>query len=1021
MTLKVGEPLPLVIRAWSSEIPGNPVAKPVKVKRVQRKVPPLLPADIHLVFDTETTTDPAMRCRIGFYQLHYERELIDERLFYDPREAFSGDNKTIKAYAEARRIGEPVTLDDFRTLFLEVIRAGGQFVGLNLPFDLSRIATGSSPTKTRPWNKRMQGGHSLKFRDSSFVPRIQIKHINPRLALISCTVPSQGKARSARKRRDDLPAERGTFNDVRTMASAFLSGSYNLERLCETLKTKTRKRGVEDHGKPLTFDYLDYARHDVQATWDCFCALRARYQSYGMSAPMHTIRSEAGLGKAMLSDMGIKIVRETDPAKIARSLHSYFGGRTEVRIRRVPTRVVLTDFTSMYPTGCSLMGLWRFVISTNTIEREATDEIRQLLAETKAADWQSQDQWRRLTVLVRVKCAGDMFPVRSYYEGEQHASIGLNKLTDNERTHWFTLADCLSSKFQSGKTPEVVEGIAFEPGPPQPNLKPIHLLGRLTIDPYKDDAFRELIAMREREKLRLSNLAGTERTAVEEFRQFLKILGNSTSYGSFLQLNITDEEPKVRRAIHVHGQEPYETLVAKSEQPGPCFNPLLGTLITGAARLMLALAQLRAGEEELGWVFCDTDSLALAKPSNMPDTEFLARAGRVSEWFAPLNPYGLPDSILKLEDVNFAPLTKRHEPLYCYAIASKRYALFNRDDQGRPVIRKASAHGLGHMIEPYGDDDGAPHFPPPLEGLKTGTDRLARWQYDAWYAILSHELSDKADTERVRFDYHPALLQPCLSRFSATSPVMLRWMDNENDGLDYADQVKPFGLLYCLHAKARAPDFTGPDARSGAKAKDIHAVAPFHQDREFAIAQAFDRITGESVSKDQLLTYAEMLFNYPIRQEAKFENGGPFQRGPTEPRHVLASEVHYIGKEADRWQEDFLVGAGFDPTTQFGRNPNEDSGLFDAIREAARIHGQKPVADATGLARGSIRRICEGKSVRTGISLWVIRLGLRTLATRLVSEPAQFSGTIRATEVRGLSGPSLIKPPSEHRQSSEIR
>ena len=975
-----GESLPLVIRAWSTEVAAKADAQHAKKgKRKGRRVPSIPPADMYLVFDTETTTDPAMRCRIDFYQLHHEGALLDERLFYDPREAFPGDTEIIKSYAAERGVAEPVALEDFRTLFLHVVRAGGQIVGLNLPFDLSRIATGSSPTKTRPWNKRMQGGHSLRLKDSVYAPRVQIKHINPRLALINCTVPSQGKARSARKRRDDIPAERGTFIDVRTLASAILSGGFSLERLCATLRTKTRKRGIEEHGKPLTFDYLDYARGDVQATWECFCALRARYAGFGISAPIHTIKSEAGLGKAMLTDMGIKIVGETDPAKIARCLHSYFGGRTEVKIRRAVTRVVLTDFMSMYPTVCTLMGLWRFVISSSTIERDATEEIRALLADASPADWQVQDQWLCLPVLVRVKCARDMLPVRSYYDGEQHASIGLNLLTDNERTHWFTLADCLAAKFLSGKMPEIVDAVAFTPGPPQRGLKPINLLGRLTIDPYRDDAFRELIAMRERENVRLSELSDDEQARAEEFRQFLKILANSTSYGSFLQLNITDEEPKRRRSIHVHGQAPFEALVSKSEQPGPCFNPLLGTLITGAARLMLALAQWRAGQEGLGWAFCDTDSLALSKPDGIDDPEFHASATRVSDWFAPLNPYGFSSSILKLENVNFAPGAKNHEPLYCYAIASKRYALFNIDCEGRAHIRKASAHGLGHMIEPYGDDDGAPDFPPPLEGLMAGKDRLARWQYDAWYAIVSHELSDQASIHRVQFDYHPKLSLPCISKFSATNPALLRWMDGFNDRLGYADQVKPFGLLYCLHAKARTPDFTGPEARTGRKQKDIHPVAPFHPDREQAIAQAFDRVTGEPISRDQLQTYAEMLFNYPHRQERKFQNGGPFQHGLTQPRHVIAEAPHYIGKEADRWEEDFLIGTGFDPTTQFGRNPDDHTDLFNAIREAARIHGQKPVSDATGLARGSIARICEGRSVRTSVTHRAIRHGLSQL------------------------------------------
>lgn len=525
--------------------------------------------------------------------------------------------------------------------------------------------------------------------------------------------------------------------------------------------------------------------------------------------------------------------------------------------------------------------------------------------------------------------------------------------------------------------PEIVEAVTFEPGPPQKGLKPISLLGRLTIDPYRDDPFRELIVMREQERLRIPSLPETERKAAEEFRQFLKIMANSTSYGIFVQINAQDEDRKVWRMIHVHGQEPFPALLAKSEEPGPCFQPLLGTLITGAARLMLALAQHRAGAEGLNWAFCDTDSIALAMPDGMDETDFLDRAERVSDWFTLLNPYGSHESILKVEGVNFRPGTDSHEPLYCYAIASKRYVLFNLDSEGCPIIRKASAHGLGHLLWPYDDDDCSSGFPPPIDGLKAGKDRLARWQYDVWYAILSHELSGAPG--RVRFDYHPALLKPAISRYGASSPALLRWMDPVNGDRSYPDRVKPFGLLYCLHAKKRTYDFTGVEALEGATAKEMHPIAPFHPDRDIAVSQAFDRITGEPVVRDQLKTYADMLASYPYRQESKFRNAEAFERGETTPRHVIASEIHNIGKEADRWEEDFLIGLGFDPMTMFGRNPDDAAELFNAIREAATLYGQKPVADATGLARGSIDRICNGKSVRTKILHETIRQSLRNL------------------------------------------
>ena len=45
-------------------------------------------------------------------------------------------------------------------------------------------------------------------------------------------------------------------------------------------------------------------------------------------------------------------------------MSTYYGGRSEVRFRRVRiAQVLYCDFLSMYPTVCTLMGLWRFVIA----------------------------------------------------------------------------------------------------------------------------------------------------------------------------------------------------------------------------------------------------------------------------------------------------------------------------------------------------------------------------------------------------------------------------------------------------------------------------------------------------------------------------------------------------------------------------------------------------------------------------------------------------------------------------------
>ena len=159
------------------------------------------------------------------------------------------------------------------------------------------------------------------------------------------------------------------------------------------------------------------------------------------------------------------------------------------------------------------------------------------------------------------------------------------------------------------------------------------------------------------------------------------------------------------RSCYGYSGEPFAILTDKIEEPGRYFHPLIGTLITGAARLMLAITETLVLDNGLDWAFCDTDSMAIAKPADMAELDFDGKVEAIRSWFDGLNPYAEKNPLLKLEDANFGLIewkpTGEIEPLYCFAISAKRYALFNIASDGQIIIRKASAHGLGHLLPPY--------------------------------------------------------------------------------------------------------------------------------------------------------------------------------------------------------------------------------------------------------------------------------------------------------------------------------
>jgi hypothetical protein len=103
--------------------------------------------------------------------------------------------------------------------------------------------------------------------------------------------------------------------------------------------------------------------------------------------------------------------------------------------------------------------------------------------------------------------------------------------------------------------------------------------------------------------------------------------------------------------------------------------------------------------------------------------------------------------------------------LHCLAISAKRYALFTINADGKPVLRKASAHGLGHLRPPYEDNDAPAHLPRPQRPL--GEIGVERWQHDLWLKIIEAALAGHPD--QVDLSDLANIDEPTLSRYSAAA------------------------------------------------------------------------------------------------------------------------------------------------------------------------------------------------------------------------------------------------------------
>jgi hypothetical protein len=442
----------------------------------------------------------------------------------------------------------------------------------------------------------------------------------------------------------------------------------------------------------------------------------------------------------------------------------------------------------------------------------------------------------------------------------------------------------------------------------------------------------------------------------------------------------------------VYGQteKPFTTSAMRTEEPGKYFHPLIATLITGAARLMLAIAERLAQDSGIIWAFCDTDSMALAKPQDvkMSDTEFLKRAEKAREWFSPLNPYRGNEPLFKIEGANFKLSDGKEsteiEKLFCFAVSAKRYALFNTDGSNRPIIRKASAHGLGHLLPPYEEKDAPANIPKPAEALsKIGVER---WQYDFWYQILTSALN--GHPAQVNFAALPNFNNVAVSRYAATSPDLLRWFKTYNANREYSEQVKPFNFLLSFHQKP-------------AKVR-LSPIAPFDKDHCRAVNLCFDRNTGESIRPEDLKTYLETLAQYHMHPEAKFDNGDYTDIGITKRKHIYATAIEHIGKEANRLEDQWYLGHIPEAQTVY-RLPKKDfKKLAEVTIRESKKYRQSELARVSGFSPRHVSRLISGNVAATPESIVRLQAAINILKLEKQETAETLSRARQAIQKIGL-------------------
>ncbi len=916
-----------------------------------------------LVFDTETRITADQSLTFGVYRVcklvadNYE--LTEEGIFY----ADDLPPAELQALTEHVDVSVPdVTAfppifplysrsEFMRRVFWPTIKYKGALVcGFNLPFDLARLALAWNRGDHDEWSltmSRFPGGVENRYR-----PRILITPIDSKKAFIRLANPwhpeewkENGKAH---------------FLDLHTLLWALYNKSYSLKRACDNEsgpfkgQNLPQKKDHEPTGR-VTPDEIEYARQDVRCTVGLLNALKKEFDKHPIDLKPWAAYSPASVAKSYLDAMGIVPPSQKfklSDTELGIAMQSYYGGRSETRIRCAEVPVVPVDFTSEYPTCCVLMELFDVLTAKSVTLEDDTQNIREFLNKISLERCFEPSLWPESKFFALVQPENDIFPVRTVYDRVTQ-NIGNNYLT-SKTPLWFAGPDLIASAIRTGRAPRIIRAIRLVPHGKQDGMNTIKLRGSMVeIDPYKDDLFRKVIEQR---KLNKSDKA---------LYYWLKILANSI-YGFFVEL--IPETQKKNVPVNVFsGEKHFPDDSDVIEKSGKWFFPPLASLITSAGRLLLAMTEACVEEKQGTYLFCDTDSLAIVSSKDGGELAIPGGEGKrvlswqdvrdIAERFASLNPYdrkAVEGSILNRVDANFIDSDPKNgqRQLYGYSIAAKRYALYEKGSKNEITIIDPKAHGIGFLY-------------PPKDSPKTWKQDVPLWIYEAWDYILR-------DAFNLRKTPPKWLDLPQMMRLTITTSNVLEMLGDWEIARPYNFLLLPmvdplFG--YAFHKQPNESVLlVCPFSSKQEQWFDLECVN-IHDGKTYKMMdynKKLDDIPYNVVFPSQ---FARLLFQYREHPEAKSlaPDGSPCKadtNGLLRRSHVIAGEFRYVGKETDRkWEE------GEDPSvldfkaTEYGRTKRVVASE-EVKKEILKIGINKCARESRFDRKNFIRKLVRGLPVK---------------------------------------------------------
>ena len=401
------------------------------------------------------------------------------------------------------------------------------------------------------------------------------------------------------------------FLDIRTLLWALYNKSHSLRSACDNKKGPFKEQNLpekDDHDPTgeVTPNEIEHCRQDVRCTVALLNACKREFDKHSdLDLKPWNAYSPASVAKAYLNAMGIErpdLKFKIPDKELARWMQSYFGGRSECRIRHEVVPVVPVDFTSEYPSCCANLGLFKLFTAEHLSFVDDTANVQRFLSGITHEKCFKRETWRDMNFVARIMPDGDILPVRTLYDGVSQ-NIGNNFLSPNP-SHpepvYIAGPDLVAAVIQQpGKIPKIQQAFRIVPSGKQAGMRAVKLRGKVLIDPNDDsvDLFTKIIEERKRNK------------NDKDLYYWLKILANSI-YGFFVEM-IPEHFQKPKDVMVFSGDESFADSSCVIEDRGKWFAPCLATLITSAGRLLLAMLEVEVTRAKGTYIYCDTNSLAI--------------------------------------------------------------------------------------------------------------------------------------------------------------------------------------------------------------------------------------------------------------------------------------------------------------------------------------------------------------------------------------------------------------------------